>query len=529
MSQTIRQNNLQWNREKVNSCSLGAGFEYGVQDGRTVVAEKLWRREKRQRRSCFTLHPPQTQSITLREVQTRVDCAARQHEASQQRRLPRTGPSSNSAVSQQPPSSSSTTHPAPPHNTANATTFSNQFNHSAVPGDYAVNQAWNVTQQPSTTAQSMNIDDDDDGYDALLAGIDVDTLVAKQQSEQSRNNVTNSGYLASSTGSNWNNDTAASSSMQSHSRFNYGSQSNSMSGDNNSRFVENLSTSHYDTSYSNYGESGGNGNISSSTSNYANPNHNHGSFIQASELNFGSFNGDNINNFQSSNDSPPCPGHSLPCALLTARSGANAGRQFYKCSLPIGQQCEFFQWADGKQESNASSSTYESNSQPAYGSTGPVKDIVRENRIKFGHQKFRQGQEEVIRNAMQGRDVFVLMPTGGGKSLCYQLPAWCAPGLSVVVSPLLSLIQDQVQSLTKLGVKAVFMSSNNQAESKDIVQELYRTGAHDGIKLLYLTPEKINHSGQAQSILRNLYNKNLISRFVIDEAHCKLTLQAPLL
>ncbi|MGK3742854.1 MAG: bloom syndrome protein [Bacillariaceae sp.] len=110
----------------------------------------------------------------------------------------------------------------------------------------------------------------------------------------------------------------------------------------------------------------------------------------------------------------------------------------------------------------------------------------------------------------------------GGKSLCYQLPAWCCPGLAVVISPLLSLIQDQVQSLTKYGVKSVFFSSHQdyQTEQVDINRQLNQTTAHGGVKLLYLTPEKLRHSNQMQSILRRLYNKGLISRFIVDEAHC---------
>jgi bloom syndrome protein len=110
----------------------------------------------------------------------------------------------------------------------------------------------------------------------------------------------------------------------------------------------------------------------------------------------------------------------------------------------------------------------------------------------------------------------------GGKSLCYQLPAWCCPGLAVVVSPLLSLIQDQVQSLIKQGVKAVFLSSSQDyhGEQVEITRQLRETTAHDGIKLLYLTPEKLRHSVQIQGILRTLCNKGLISRFVVDEAHC---------
>jgi bloom syndrome protein len=92
----------------------------------------------------------------------------------------------------------------------------------------------------------------------------------------------------------------------------------------------------------------------------------------------------------------------------------------------------------------------------------------------------------------------------------------------VVVSPLLSLIQDQVQSLIKNGVKAAFLSSNQDyhGEQIEITRQLNETTPHDGIKLLYLTPEKLRHSNQVKSILRRLYNKGLISRFVVDEAHC---------
>jgi bloom syndrome protein len=191
------------------------------------------------------------------------------------------------------------------------------------------------------------------------------------------------------------------------------------------------------------------------------------------------------------------------------------GRQFYKCCLPEGQQCDFFQWADG----------IEGNLNPPlgqYGSTGIIKDIWRENRRIFGHHSFRKGQEEVIQHAVQGRDVFVLMPTGGGKSLCYQLPACCCPGLAVIISPLLSLIQDQVASLKKNGVRAEFLNSSQDYETqqRQIEQELYNMGDHDGIKLLYITPERLSGSKRMRSLLQRLYSRNLISRFVVDEAHC---------
>jgi len=233
---------------------------------------------------------------------------------------------------------------------------------------------------------------------------------------------------------------------------------------------------------------------------------------------------------------PLCPGHSLPCKCLTASTAANQGRQFYKCSQPEDDQCDFFQWKDGMDNNNSStnySNNYSNNDysggQQSFSNddgdmmdSSLLKDIYKENRRKFGHHSFRTGQREVIEAAMQGRDAFVLMPTGGGKSLCYQLPAWCCPGLSVIVSPLLSLIQDQVQSMTKLGVESVFLNStqNYDTVGKEIMSRLYNMSAHQGVKLLYITPEKLSHSGQIKNLLTRLNNQKLISRFVVDEAHC---------
>ena len=151
-----------------------------------------------------------------------------------------------------------------------------------------------------------------------------------------------------------------------------------------------------------------------------------------------------------------------------------------------------------------------------------TKDVFTENRRKFGHYSFREGQKEVIQNAVNGKDVFVLMPPGRGKSLCYQLPAWCCPGLSVIISPLLSLIEDQVQSMTKLGIETVFLSGRQDFETqqRDVISRLRQVGDHDCVKMLYITPEKLCRSGMIQGLFRDLSNRNLISRFVVDEAHC---------
>jgi bloom syndrome protein len=224
---------------------------------------------------------------------------------------------------------------------------------------------------------------------------------------------------------------------------------------------------------------------------------------------------------QTNSDAPLCPGHNMPCIKLTARTATNQGRVFYKCCLPEGEQCDFFQWCDGIEGSRVEYNDDDDDALFMYNSAD-IKDIVIESRRKFGHVKFRPGQREIIQNAIQGRDVFVLMPTGGGKSLCYQLPAWCCPGLTVVVSPLLSLIQDQIQSMNKLGVESVFLASTQDyaTEQADINRRLKEVTPHGGIKLLYITPEKLTNSNQMKSMLTNLDKRNLISRFVVDEAHC---------
>ncbi|MEU7510505.1 DNA helicase RecQ [Streptomyces sp. NPDC042898] len=130
----------------------------------------------------------------------------------------------------------------------------------------------------------------------------------------------------------------------------------------------------------------------------------------------------------------------------------------------------------------------------------------------FGYSSFRGEQQEIIEQVVGGGDALVLMPTGGGKSLCYQIPALVRDGTGVVISPLIALMQDQVDALRALGVRAGFLNSTQDPYERQAVEQAFLA---DELDLLYLAPERLRTEGT-----QRLLDRGKVSLFAIDEAHC---------
>lgn len=131
----------------------------------------------------------------------------------------------------------------------------------------------------------------------------------------------------------------------------------------------------------------------------------------------------------------------------------------------------------------------------------------------FGYDAFRHKQEAIVAHVLSGRDALVLMPTGGGKSMCYQLPALLLPGITIVVSPLIALMRDQVDALRVNGIPAAFVNSTQgDTEQAEVFRQL-RAGE---LKLLYVAPERLLNDQRFNALLRD----GLVSLFAVDEAHC---------
>lgn len=150
--------------------------------------------------------------------------------------------------------------------------------------------------------------------------------------------------------------------------------------------------------------------------------------------------------------------------------------------------------------------------QSAVGKTSEISTALHVLHTVFGYQSFRKGQQEVIESALNGQDSLVVMATGNGKSLCYQIPALCFSGLTLVISPLISLMKDQVDQLAANGIEADYLNSSQTFEQQQQVQNKAISGQ---LKLLYLSPEKVMTNSFFQFI-----SHCKVSFIAIDEAHC---------
>ena len=130
----------------------------------------------------------------------------------------------------------------------------------------------------------------------------------------------------------------------------------------------------------------------------------------------------------------------------------------------------------------------------------------------FGHATFRDGQEEVVDAILQGRDVLGIMPTGAGKSVCYQLSAMLLSGLTIVISPLISLMKDQVDSLLEIGISAAYLNSSMDAGEYQVTMLQARQGIY---RILYVAPERLQTEG-----FLSFAEQAEISMVTVDEAHC---------
>ncbi len=142
----------------------------------------------------------------------------------------------------------------------------------------------------------------------------------------------------------------------------------------------------------------------------------------------------------------------------------------------------------------------------------PMADLHHTLRLTFGHDAFRPGQEEVVRSVVAGRPTIAVLPTGAGKSLCYQLPAVATAGTTVVVSPLIALMKDQVDALRRLGVAAAHLTSADPPEDRHLVLSDLRQGR---LKLIYVSPERL-----AQESFRGSLRQVQLALLAVDEAHC---------
>ena len=142
------------------------------------------------------------------------------------------------------------------------------------------------------------------------------------------------------------------------------------------------------------------------------------------------------------------------------------------------------------------------------------QQLQRKLKDVFGYDAFRPGQIEVVRSLLQNRDTLVVMPTGAGKSICFQLPALLMSGITLVFSPLISLMKDQVHALVQNGVRAAYINRSLSKKQIDFVEKNAIRGAY---QIIYIAPERL-----ALPAFRDLLLQMKISMVVVDEAHCVL-------
>ncbi|MGH7003610.1 MAG: RecQ family ATP-dependent DNA helicase, partial [Alphaproteobacteria bacterium] len=143
----------------------------------------------------------------------------------------------------------------------------------------------------------------------------------------------------------------------------------------------------------------------------------------------------------------------------------------------------------------------------------PRRDAHAVLKDVFGFDSFRSFQAEAIAHVIDGGHALILMPTGGGKSLCYQIPALCRPGTAVIVSPLIALMQDQVAALRQRGVRAAAWNSSSSEEEIDVIVDAIEA---DQLDLLYVAPERL----MMPAFLERVIGRMKVGLFAIDEAHC---------